>query len=77
MTEDFRGVLDKLNELLNAALQEVQDTEENDRCRDIDKNEKPIDYKLAKLNKTWAKDWYKRSVSIKNDLVKHIKQVPV
>ena len=77
MTQDFKTVFEDLNKLLTASLQEIQDLEENDPCRDIHKNENPIEYKLAALYKTWAKDWYKGLVNIKNDLAKHIKQVPV
>ena len=55
----------------------MQYYEEHDPCEGIDKEQDPIDYRLAQLNKTWANEWYKRLVQIKQDLVKYIKMVPV
>ena len=77
MTEDFRGVLDELNQVLTESWQELQYYEEHDPCEGIDKEQNPVEHRLALLNKTWVNEWYKRLVQIKQDLVKYIKMVPV
>ena len=51
--------------------------EENDPCKGIDKEQAPVDYRMAELEKKWAKEWYQKLVYIKQDLVNYIKQVPV
>ena len=56
VTEDFRDALDHLNELIVASYTEWQDLIKNDPCKNIDKENQPVDYKLAELNKTWWKD---------------------
>ena len=50
---------------------------EHDPCAAINKEQHPVDYRLAQLQKTWAKQWLQRLNQIKKDLVNYIKMVPV
>ena len=77
MTEDFRGVFNELNEILVESYEEVKYLEDHDPCEAIDEEHNPIDYRMAKLQKKWAKQWYESIAMVKCDLVKYIKTVPV
>ena len=77
LTEDFRPVLDDLNELLAKSYCEVQHVKEHDPFQGIDKEQEPVEYRLASLNIKWANEWYQNLVQIKKDVVKYIKMVPV
>ena len=77
LTDDFRPVFDDLNELLAESYREVQHVKENDPCQGIDKEQDPVEYRLATLNIKWAKEWYQNLVQIKEDETKYIKTVPV
>ena len=77
LTEDFRPVFDDLNELLAESYSEVQDLKENDPCQGIDKEQAPVEHRLAALNIKWAQEWYQNLVQIKKDVTKYIKMVPV
>ena len=77
LTEDFRPVFDDLNELLAESYSEVQHLKENDPCQGIDKEQEPVEHRLAALNIKWAQEWYQNLVQIKKDVTKYIKMVPV
>ena len=77
LTEDFRPVFDDLNDLLAESYREVQHVKENDPCEGIDKEQQPVEHRLASLNTKWANEWYQNLVQIKKDVVKYIKTVPV
>ena len=77
MTEDFRGVFNELNEILMESYEEVKYLEDHDPCEAVDKEHNPIDYRMAELQKKWAKQWYESIAMVKSDLVKYIKTVPV
>ena len=78
ITEEYRGVFDDLDLIMQEAKLSLDDLEgEHDPCTTIDKEQNPIDYRLAELQKKWAKDWFKRLNLIKQDLVNYIKTVPV
>ena len=55
MTQDFKHVFDELNELLVESYEELKYLEEHDPCENIDKEESPVDYRLAELQKKWSK----------------------
>ena len=57
LTEDYRQVFAQAN---------LDDLEQNDPCAGIDQAENPVDYRLAELSKSWAKQWVKRLYQIKN-----------
>ena len=65
MTKDFHQVFDDLNLISTDALQEMEELQKNDQCKNINKEENPIGYRLAELSKTWAKQWHQRLITIK------------
>ena len=78
LTEDYEDVFDDLEVIINEAKLCLDDLEgEHDPCAQINKEEHPVDYRLAQLQKTWAKQWYQKLNQIKQDLVNYIKVVPV
>ena len=78
LTEEFSEVFDELNVIMKEAKLTLEDLEgEHDPCAAINKEKHPVDYRLAQLQKTWAKQWLQRLNQIKNDLVNYIKMVPV
>ena len=77
LTEDFRPVFDDLNDLLAESYREVQHVKENDPCQGIDKEQEPVEHRLASLNTKWANECYQNLVQIKKDVVKYIKMMPV
>ena len=77
MTQDFKQVFDELNELLVESYEELKYIEEHDPCESIDKEESPVDYRLAEIQKKWSKEWYQNLVQVKSDLVNYIKVMPV
>ena len=78
MTEDFQEIFDDLEVIIKEAKLTLDELEgEQDPCALINKEEHPVDYRLAQLQKTWAKQWYQKLNQIKQDLVNYIKVVPV
>ena len=78
LTEEFSEVFDDLNVIMKEAKLTLEDLEgEHDPCAAINKEQHPVDYRLAQLQKTWAKQWLQRLNQIKKDLVNYIKMVPV
>ena len=51
LTEEFKPVFDDINVILTDAFQEIKDLDENDNCKDINKEGNPVDYHLAELQK--------------------------
>ena len=78
MTEDFQEIFDDLEVIIKEAKLTLDELEgEQDPCALINKEEHPVDYRLAQLQKTWAKQWYQKLNQIKQDLANYIKVVPV
>ena len=75
-TEEYRDVFDDLDLIMKEAKMSLDELEgDQDPCAKINKDEYPVDYRLAELEKKWAKDWFKRLTLIKQDLVNYIKTV--
>ena len=78
ITIKYKDVFDDLDIIMKETKETLDELEgEKDPCATIDKDRHPVDYRLAELEKTWAKQWLQRLIQIKNDLVNYIKVVLV
>ena len=57
MTEEYKGVFDKLEEVIVESYNYWQQVEGKlDPCKNINKEEEPIENRLGELEKKWAKN---------------------